>query len=80
MPISRNAYRCPNMASDGEHVKQNCMLRWYGIDRENRQFLKYNSRSISDEFHYIMESQFFAENRIQLISRNLTQRPKIIKI
>ena len=68
------------MASDGEHAKHNYMLRWYGIDRENRQYLKCNTRSISDEFHYIMECQFFTENRIQLISRNLTQRTKIIKI
>jgi hypothetical protein len=52
MPISRNAYRCPNMASDGEHAKHNYMLRWYGIDRENRQCLNCNTRSISDVFHY----------------------------
>jgi hypothetical protein len=26
-----------------------------------------------------MECQFFAENRIQLISRNFTQRPNILK-
>ena len=79
MPISRNAYRCPNMASDGEHAKHNYMLRWYGIDRENRQCLKCNSRSIGDEFHYIMECHFFTENRSQLISRYLTQRPNILK-
>ena len=54
--------------------------RWYGIDRENRQCLKCNSRSIGDEFHYIMECHFFfAENRTQLISRYLTQRPTILK-
>jgi hypothetical protein len=33
----------------------------------------------SQKFHFIMECQFFAENRIQLISRNLTQRPNILK-
>jgi hypothetical protein len=37
--------------------------RWNGIDRENRQCLKCNSRSIGDEFHYIMECHFFTENR-----------------
>ena len=53
--------------------------RWYGIDRENRQCLKCNSRSIGDEFHYIMESNISTENRTQLISRYLTQRPDILK-
>ena len=53
--------------------------RWNGIDRENRQCLKCNSRSIGDEFHYIMECHFFTENRTQLISRYLTQRPNILK-
>ena len=53
--------------------------RWYGIDRKNRQCLKCYSRSIGDEFHFIMECKFYAENRIQLISRNLTQRPNILK-
>ena len=52
--------------------------RWNGIDRENM-YLKCNSRSIGDEFHYIMECHFFTENRIQLISRYLTQRPNILK-
>jgi hypothetical protein len=33
--------------------------RWNGIDRENRRGLKCNSRSIGDEFHYIMECHFF---------------------
>ena len=33
--------------------------RWNGIDRENRQWLKCNSRSIGDEFHYIMECHVF---------------------
>ena len=33
--------------------------RWYGIDRENRQCLKCNSRSIGDKFNYIMECHFF---------------------
>ena len=41
--------------------------RWNGIDRENRQCLKCNSRSIGDEFHYIMECHFFTENRTQLM-------------
>ena len=56
--------------------------RWYGIDRENRQCLKCNSRSIGDEFHYNLYygmSFFFNENRTQLISRYLTQRPNILK-
>jgi hypothetical protein len=33
-------------------------VRRYGIDRENRLCLKYNSRSIGDELHYIIECQF----------------------
>ena len=41
--------------------------RWNGIDREDRQCLKCNSRSIGDEFHYIMECHFFTENRTHLI-------------
>ena len=53
--------------------------QWYGIDRENRHCLKCNSRSIHDEFHYIMECQFLTENRIPLRSRNLTQRTNVIK-
>jgi hypothetical protein len=53
--------------------------RWNGIDRENRQCLKCNSRFIGDEFHYIMECHFFTENRTQLISRYLNQRPNILK-
>ena len=53
--------------------------RWNGIDRENRQCLKCNNRSIGDEFHYIMECHFFTENRTQLISRYLTQKPNILK-
>ena len=50
--------------------------RWYGVDRENRQRSKCNSRSKFSECH------FFAENRTQLISRYLTQRPNtnVIKI
>jgi hypothetical protein len=46
---------------------------------ENRQCLKCNSRSIGDKFHYIMECHFFTENRTQLISRYLIQRPNILK-
>lgn len=38
---------------------------WNGIDRENRLSSKW--------------SVFFAENRIQLTSRNLTQRPIVLK-
>jgi hypothetical protein len=41
------------------------VFNMYGIDRENRQCLKCNSRSIGDEFHYIMECHFFTENRTQ---------------
>ena len=33
--------------------------RWYGIDRENRQCLKCDSRFIGDEFHYIVECYIF---------------------
>ena len=46
----------------------------------DRLCFKYKNRSIVDEFHYIMECQFFyIENRIQLISRNRTQRSNILK-
>lgn len=55
------------------------MLRWYGIERENWQCLKYNSRSIGDEFDNAMECQLNAENRVQLISRNITQKSNILK-
>ena len=50
-----------------------CKFQSASLDRENRQCLKCNSRSIGDEFQHIMEF------RTQLISRNLTQRPNILK-
>ena len=46
----------------------------------NRRLCKLcQKQEISDEFHYIMECQFFTENRTQLMSRNLTQRRNILK-
>ena len=90
--ISLSKFR-PAFSLNRNNLHEQFMLGWhsliqhspkainYRLFKDNFTFeIIYKSKSIGDEFHYVMEFQFFyTENRIQLISRNRTQRSNILK-
>ena len=53
--------------------------RWVRKPYEERRCLKCNSNSVGDEFHYLLECDFFKEDRHRLVEKYFFTRPNIIK-
>lgn len=53
--------------------------RWQNVMRQNRICLLCNTNSIGDEFHYILECNYFSDKRREHISKTFTNRPNILK-
>ena len=52
--------------------------RWQNIERNNRICLLYDTNTIGDEFHYILQCRYFEHNCKNLIPSYFRNRPNVL--
>ena len=53
--------------------------RWTNTDISDRKFPKCDANDLGDEFHYLLQCQYFKRDRIQFLDKFYYTRPNVLK-